>query len=33
MWLKTHMESAMQEVVNGKVPTPVEIHIGQSWAG
>jgi DNA polymerase-1 len=32
-WLKTHMETAMQEVVKGQVPTPVEIHIGQSWGG
>jgi DNA polymerase-1 len=32
-WLKTHMESAMQQVVHNKVPTPVEVHVGQSWAG
>jgi DNA polymerase I-like protein with 3'-5' exonuclease and polymerase domains len=32
-WLKTHMEGAMQEVVQGQVPTPVEVKISQSWAG
>jgi DNA polymerase I len=31
-WLKTHMETAMQDVVQGKVPTPVEVYIGRSWA-
>jgi DNA polymerase I len=32
-WLQTHMEAAMQAVVDGQVPTPVEVKIGQSWAG
>jgi DNA polymerase I len=32
-WVKHHMEAAMQEVVQGKVPTPVDVMIGQSWAG
>jgi DNA polymerase I-like protein with 3'-5' exonuclease and polymerase domains len=32
-WLQTHMESAMQVAVQEKALTPVEVHIGQSWAG
>jgi DNA polymerase I len=33
MWLKTSMETAMQNVVEGKIPTTVEVQMGQSWAG
>jgi DNA polymerase I len=32
-WLTTHLEAGMQTVVNGKVPTPVDVVIGQTWAG
>jgi DNA polymerase-1 len=32
-WVQHHMEAAMQEAVKGKTVTPVEVHIGRSWAG
>jgi DNA polymerase-1 len=32
-WLQTHMQTAMQELVQDAVPIEVETTIGQDWAG
>src|SRR4029453_14609917 len=32
-WLHKHMQVAMEEVVEQKVPIEVEVHVGKDWAG
>ena len=32
-WLRKHMEAGMLAALKGKALTPVEVQVGQSWAG
>ena len=33
VWLRTHMQAAMTELVQEKVPIEVEVTLGRDWAG
>jgi DNA polymerase-1 len=32
-WMQQHMEAGMQIALKGKTSTPIEVSVGQSWAG